>query len=164
MLKRTKRVLAVSLFVFCFFLIEGVKAMPNNTEIKLPEPVRKGTCSVEEAIQKRKSVRDFSDRSLTMEEVSKILWAAGGITVDGVTGPTRAYPSAGALYPHEIYLVAGKVNSLEAGIYRYNWQDNSLVLIKKGDARAALSAAAAGQGMIIEAPITLVVTASVAKV
>ncbi len=132
-------------------------------EIKLPAPKHRGTLSVEQAIYDRRSVRRFAKVPISLEDVSQILWAAGGSTVDGMTGPTRAYPSAGAVYPLEIYLVAGNVTGLSPGIYLYDWKKNMLILMKKGDLRAQLAKAALSQGMIREAPVTIVVTAVHAK-
>ncbi len=132
--------------------------------IKLPEPETRGRVSVEEAIYKRRSVRSFADAPLSLKEVSQLLWAAGGKTVDGITGPTRAYPSAGAVYPLEVYLVAGNVTGLDPGVYRYNWKDNSLIPVREGDFRADLSMASLGQRMITQAPATLVVTMIPAKI
>ncbi|MFH1665694.1 MAG: SagB/ThcOx family dehydrogenase [Candidatus Omnitrophota bacterium] len=128
-------------------------------EIKLPAPRTVGEMSLEEAIYGRKSVRDFLAAPLTMEEVGQLLWAAGGETVDGVTGATRAYPSAGGIYPLDIYLVAGKVTGLEPGIYRYDWKKHAIKMVRQGDHRKDLEAAARGQRMIGEAPVTIVVTA-----
>lgn len=127
--------------------------------IKLPKPEMDSGTSVEQAIFGRKSVRSFSDDPLNIDQVGQILWSAGGATVDGITGPTRAYPSAGAVYPLEIYLVAGNVKGLEPGIYKYNWRRHGLTLVKKGDMREALSKAALSQQMVSEAPVTIVVTA-----
>ena len=119
--------------------------------------------SVEEAIHGRRSIRGFTKGALTLAEVSQLLWSAGGKTVDGVTGPTRAYPSAGAAYPLEIYLVAGNVKGVEPGVYRYNWKENSITQIKKGDLRNALAGAAYGQSMMKQAPVTIVITAAFEK-
>jgi SagB-type dehydrogenase family enzyme len=127
--------------------------------VKLPDPKHMGRVSVEEAIYKRRSIRSFGGTPLTLEQVSQLLWAAAGKTVDGVTGPTRAYPSAGATYPLEIYLVAGNVEELEPGVYHYNWKNNSLKQIRKGDMRNALARAAYGQSMVKQAPATIVVNA-----
>lgn len=127
--------------------------------IKLPEPKYKGKVSVEEAIFKRRSIRSYKDEPLTLQEVSQLLWAAGGKTIDGITGATRAYPSAGGIYPLEIYLIVGKVKGLTAGIYHYQWRDHSLVLIREGDVRQQLMKAALGQRMVARAPIDLVFTA-----
>jgi SagB-type dehydrogenase family enzyme len=100
----------------------------SNTSIKLPAPVLKGEVSLEETLQKRRSVRGFSDEALTLDEVSQLLWAAQGITDDD---GFRTAPSAGALYPLEIYVVSKNVDGLAAGVYSYSpWQHE---LIKVGD-------------------------------
>jgi len=127
--------------------------------VALPEPRYSGDLSVEEAIFKRRSTRHYKDESLTLQEVSQLLWAAGGKTIDGVTGATRAYPSAGGIYPLEIYLVAGDVEGLKAGVYRYLWREHALHMVKEGDLRRSLMEAALGQGAIGDAPISLVFTA-----
>jgi SagB-type dehydrogenase family enzyme len=127
--------------------------------IELPSPKHKGQVSVEEAIFNRRSIRRYKDGPLTLEEVSQLLWAAGGKTVDGVTGATRAYPSAGGIYPLEIYLIAGDVEGLTSGIYHYQWRDHSVALMEAGDVRKELTKAALGQGMVARAPMSLVFTA-----
>jgi SagB-type dehydrogenase family enzyme len=114
---------------------------------------------VEEAIFRRRSIRHYQDEPLTLEEVSQLLWAAGGKTIDGITGATRAYPSAGATYPLEIYLAAGDVQGLDAGLYRYQWKDHSIILVENGDVRHSLTQAALGQSMVARAPISLVFAA-----
>lgn len=146
-----------------FFVCADIAAQPAGEVITLPKPSHKGNVSVEEAIFKRRSLRDFSDKPLTLQEISQLLWAAGGKTVDGMTGPTRAYPSAGAIYPLEVYLVAGKVSGIDPGIYHYEWRKHQLELVKKGDFRGDLAKAALSQRMIQDAPATLVVTAQHAK-
>jgi SagB-type dehydrogenase family enzyme len=130
---------------------------------KLPEPRYEGEVSVEEAIFQRRSIRHYRDDPLTVDEVSQLLWAAGGKTIDGITGATRAYPSAGAAYPLEIYLAAGNVQGLPAGLYRYQWEDHSIVLVKDGDVRNSLTKAALGQSMVASAPISLVFAAVYAR-
>jgi hypothetical protein len=84
--------------------------------IALPAPATDGRTSVEEALQRRRSLRGFRRSELTLGEVAQILWACQGVTIgDG----RRTAPSAGALYPLEIYLAAGNVRGLPAGVYRY---------------------------------------------
>ena len=96
----------VVLMILVVFLSVNVCA---EEVISLPKPKLDSGTSVEQDIFGRKSIRNFSDGALNMEQVAQLLWSAGGATVDGMTGPTRAYPSAGAIYPLEIYLVAGNV-------------------------------------------------------
>lgn len=151
-----------------FFLHEhfAVQLQPEVTEvavekknIKLPPPRHRGEISVEEAIFERRSVRRYKDEPLTLKEVSQLLWSAGGKTVDGISGPTRSFPSAGGIYPLEIYLVAGNVNGLGDGIYRYMWRDHSISLVRRGDLRHELTRAALGQRMVADAPVSIVFTA-----
>lgn len=127
--------------------------------IKLPKPQLKGKLSVEEAIYNRRSIRTYKDEPLTLAEVGQLLWASGGVVCDGVTGATRAYPSAGASYPFEIYLVVGNVNGLEPGVYRYLWNQHGLELKISGDKRKDLCGASWFQQMIKNAPVSIVFTA-----
>ncbi len=128
-------------------------------EVLLPKPDLKGETSVEEAIYRRSSVRRYEKGPLSLKELSQLLWSAVGLTIDGVTGPSRAYPSAGGLYPLEIFAVAGDVESLKPGIYRYDPVGHSLVSHKEGDHREGLRSAALGQSSISGAALDLVLTA-----
>ena len=130
-----------------------------NSNIVLPEPNKDGKLSVEEAIDKRISRRDFLEEPLSKESIAQILWAAQGISVDNVTGATRTAPSAGATYPIEIYLVAGEVENIPEGIYHYKYQKHELHAVAEGDSREELSAAALGQDFIASAPASIVLAA-----
>ena len=105
---------------------------------------------METALQHRRSVREFSAEPLTIDELSQLLWSAQGIT--DARGH-RTAPSAGALYPLELYLATGE------GLYRYIPRDHALQCVRVGDLRPQLSDAALGQGFIAEAPATIIFTA-----
>ncbi len=122
-------------------------------ERPLAKPALKGEVSLEEALARRRSVRDFSARPLQVSQVAQLLWAAQGITGDG---GKRAAPSAGALYPLSVYLVVGDVKGLSAGVYRYRPVEHALVKIKGADHRAALSRACGGQRWVGQAPASFV--------
>lgn len=124
--------------------------------IRLPEPRRQSNVSVESALQNRRSVREYRDEPLTLAEVSQLLWAA-----QGITGPEdkRTAPSAGALYPLEVYLVAGRVNDLASGIYHYRPQQHELVRVVEGDKRIKLASAALDQDCVRNGAVTVVLTA-----
>jgi len=121
--------------------------------IKLPEPNYNGNISVEKALLIRRSIRDYKDEPLTLEEVSQLLWAAQGITKTDMIDSQylihyRTTPSAGALYPLELYIVAGNVINLPEGIYKYKPVEHELIKIAEGDKRIQLSVAALNQACI----------------
>ena len=141
----------------------------DKTTIKLSEPKLKSNVSIEEALQQRRSVREFAEEPLTLQEISQLLWAAYGITQHTVNGPDflrggfRTAPSAGALYPLEFYVITGDVDGLEPGIYHYNSEKHELSKILDGDKRKDISEAALQQEMFVSAPATIVITAEVAR-
>ena len=104
---------------------------------------------VDEALAKRRFVRTFSDRHLSLEQVSQLLWAANG--TNDPTQRLRTAPSAGGLYPIEVYLVDN------TGVYHYLPVEHALDPVKKGDLRAGLSPRGAEAGSVAQAPVTLVV-------
>jgi SagB-type dehydrogenase family enzyme len=132
-----------------------VRGNPANV-IKLPEPRQESKTSVELALRQRRSVREFRKEALTLAEVSQLLWSA-----QGITNPEgkRTAPSAGALYPLEVLLVAGGQDELPAGVYRYRPQGHDLTPVLQGDQRAKLAAAALEQDWLNDAPITVVIAA-----
>jgi SagB-type dehydrogenase family enzyme len=122
--------------------------------IVLPSPIRSGHMSLEEALARRRSVRDFSAKPLPDQELSQLLWAAQGIThPDGL----RTAPSAGALYPLELYVANA------AGFYAYDPQHHELRRRSEADLRPALSRAALEQKFVHEAPAVFVITAVYAR-
>ena len=124
--------------------------------IKLPAPAQNSDTSIEEAMLKRRSVRRYKDATLTLAEISQLLWAAQGITnLDGL----RTAPSAGALYPLEVYLVAGNVDGLPDGVYNYKPHRHELERTADGDKRTELSKAALGQAPIKKAAAVIVISA-----
>jgi SagB-type dehydrogenase family enzyme len=121
--------------------------------VQLPSPHYDGKVSVEAALKSRRSIREFSNKPLTLPEVSQILWAAQGVTD---SEGRRTAPSAGGLYPLETYLAAGNVEGLSNGIYHYQAKINSLVRISTGDPRPKLWKAALEQTPVKEGAIILI--------
>lgn len=131
--------------------------MDKNKEIKLPPPQTKGEMSLEEAIAGRSSVREYSADALSMAQLSQMLWAAQGITHGG---GFRAAPSAGATYPLELFVVAGRVEGLDAGIYRYDVPGHSLHLHMEGaQGQKLIEASSFKQDFIAQAPADIVICA-----
>jgi SagB-type dehydrogenase family enzyme len=163
-------ILVISLiFVLNFLDCSGKKLNEQDTipeVIQLPQPRLKSDVSIEEAFSRRRSVRDYKDESITLNEVSQLLWAAYGITQKAVNGPAslrggfRTSPSAGALYPLEFYLVAGKVEGLKPGVYKYDSEKHELRMVLEGDKRKNVFNASLSQEMFLYAPATIVITAN----
>jgi SagB-type dehydrogenase family enzyme len=116
-----------------------------------------GTYPLEQLIKQRRSVRDFDPASLTLAETGQLLWSAQGVTDNR---SLRAAPSAGALYPLELYVVAGRVAGLDPGIYHYAAESHQLVKTVDGDLRRALSGTALSQNWMCDAAMMIVFTAN----
>ena len=123
-------------------------------EIELPKPKGEGSTSIEETLNQRRSVRDYKKGPLGLEQIAQLLWAASGKNLY-----RRTAPSAGATYPLEIYLVAGEVEGLAAGIHHYSSPGHRLERLREQDIRNRLSAAALDQRMIARAPASIIIAA-----
>ncbi len=118
--------------------------------VALPGPRLKGSLSLEEALLRRRSYREYTGEPLTLEEVSQLLWAS-----QGVTHPYgfRTAPSAGALYPLEVYVHPTNVLGLEVGIYRYDPGRHALLEVRKGDFSREIYRAGLSQEQILSASL-----------
>ncbi|HEY96557.1 MAG TPA: SagB/ThcOx family dehydrogenase [Dehalococcoidia bacterium] len=124
--------------------------------ISLHEPKYESDFSIEQSLLERRSSRSYSTEPLTLDEVSQLLWAGQGIT--NKSG-YRTAPSAGALYPLELYIVVGNVEDLAPGIYHYLPGSHGLELITEGDMRGKLAEAALSQSSVREGAMSIVITA-----
>jgi SagB-type dehydrogenase family enzyme len=130
----------------CIDVTGANRHVPNAGEsIELPAPSREGDVAVERALAERRSVRDYAEVPLPLAALAQLAWAAQGVTH---ASGYRAAPSAGALYPLELYVVAGDVPGLEAGIYHYVPAEHRLVRHAGGDPRGAVARAALFQSWI----------------
>ena len=133
-------------------------------KIKLPQPSYRSETSIEEALKRRRSIREYEDKPLTIKHVSQLFWAAQGVTKPDPwlrAGGFKTAPSAGATYPLEVYMVVkkGGVEGLEPGIYHYLPKTHEIELIKKGDYSKELMKAALDQECVEAAPVNMVITA-----
>lgn len=136
----------------------GADATALASLTALPPPVRTGSMALEAALQRRRSLRQFADTPLRLAELGQLLWATQGVTD---AAGHRTVPSAGALYPLALYVVAGAVQGLPAGLYRYEPAGHGLLGAARpaGDVRTAVTATAARQGWLQQAPALLLITA-----
>lgn len=118
--------------------------------VKLPSPHRRSTRSLEDVMARRRSVRQLASRPLRWEEIGQLLWAAYGITEpkEGL----KTTPSAGALYPLELYVMTPD------GVYHYRPTAHEVVQTSRRDVRAELRKAALDQECM-DAPCVILIAA-----
>jgi len=142
-------------------IISGLKGkgeVVKMNRVKLPEPDYRGL-SVEEAVDLRRSVREFINKPLELKMLSQLLHAAQGITGRFGKHRLRAAPSAGALYPFEIYIVVNQVKNLERGIYHYIPEEHALEAVRLGDFGRDITKVALGQGVMRDCAAVFVLSA-----
>ncbi|MBN2226659.1 MAG: SagB/ThcOx family dehydrogenase [candidate division Zixibacteria bacterium] len=120
---------------------------------------------VAKAMQLRRSVRTYSDKALTLPQLTRVCLAACGITheLGAMDIALRAAPSGGALYPIELYVIAHTVDSLADGLYHYQVKDTTLELIREGDFGDEINDAAFDQDWVGTTAVTLVLSARFAR-
>ncbi len=136
--------------MFIINLLSLVLITKGGEMVDLPKP-QFTNVSLEECIQKRRSVRNFENKELSLQQISNILWSAQGIT-DSVR-ELRAVPSAGATYPLEIFVAK------RDGLFRYIPDGHKLKKEIDGDIRKEIAKAALSQMFIADAGIVIVITA-----
>jgi SagB-type dehydrogenase family enzyme len=130
-------------------------------------------------VSRRRSVRSFGATPISLLELSRLLWASAGITASYIAPHGqdfyRAAPTAGALYPIETYVVANRIEDLEPGLYHYRVAgmdilerpivegSHALELIRSGDLRKEVAAAALDQPFCAKAGAVFLWTAVFAR-
>jgi SagB-type dehydrogenase family enzyme len=140
------------------------KILEKEEPLNLPAPMLEGHVSLEKAIKQRRTARSFADKPLMVAQLSQVLWAAQGITDD--RGLKRAAPSAGALYPIDVYAVVGNngIQGVAQGIYHYDPLHHSIEKIFDTDARGDVAVASLRQMWMATAPVILVLTAEYGRI
>lgn len=135
----------------CCALVLGLTAAASATEIvQLPEPQKTGGAALLDCLASRHATREFADVELTDQQLSDLLWAAGGVNrADG----RFVYPTAMNVQDMLIYVVS------RAGAFRYDPQGNALVQVASGDSRAT----AGMQPFVASAAVNLVYVQDTAR-
>lgn len=102
---------------------------PEQSRITLPVPDFEGKI-LEKTILERRSIREYSEEELSLYELSMILWAGNGITDER---GLRSAPSAGGLYPIDMYIVPNRVENASCGLYKYIPGSHEIVLVEEGE-------------------------------
>ncbi|MDP8239343.1 MAG: SagB/ThcOx family dehydrogenase [Candidatus Hatepunaea meridiana] len=169
--KLTKLIILIAITITASIM----SAQTQNT-IKLPAPRLDSEFSIEGTLLERRSVREYSKDALTLEQLSQLLWACQGINLPDKRTHTeklheyglRTAPSAGALYPLEVFVIVKNVTGLPPGSYHYHSgpgiEDNNLELLRDGNLTQELAGAALGQDCIKNAAVNIIIGAVVERV
>jgi len=132
--------------------------------MELPVVNTTGTITVEQAIGQRRTVRSFIPKMLSLDQLAQLLWAVQGIT--GKRNAFRSAPSAGALYPMDVYVVAGQggVDKIKAGVYHYEASEHVLTVMAENDLRVEVAEASLSQMWMARAPVNFIITAEYKRV
>ena len=141
------------------------KEYPNAPRVKLPsiESIPQNGREFDEVVSSRRSVRDFADMDLDLDDLSKILHQSYGITGEAPGNKEfrqnfRAAPSAGALYPAEIYIAIRKVSGVDPGIYHYNVPNHELELMIPDDPTEKIKEVCCGQEHVSKTSIVILIS------
>ena len=135
---------------------EVYKQYEDRNKEKIPFPEQVKTLSFDETLRNRRSIRGFSDKPVSLEQLGYLLWSSTGIQrVEGGYAFRNA-PSAGALYPIETYLFAKNIEGLERGLYHYNIKSHLLEALDVGDFSISLVRACLGQMMLASAQVVFI--------
>ncbi len=147
-------------------MLKGFKQYSYAKKIKLftPEDKEENEKTFKEVIESRRSVKNFSKEPLSMRELSQVLWQSYGTTgkehEPGVGDRLqRVVPSAGGLYPAEVYLGIRNVIGLDQGIYHYNVPNHELEMLTPGDPTSQLQKICCDQPYTQEAGVVVLISA-----
>lgn len=171
--------LVTTIFVILLFLIffisqrQSSKFNPSNIAseslnsaeaIDLPHPSTSGRFSVEAALQSNQPYYEFENKTLTLAQISQMLWAGQGITTEW-GGRTATSPRSS--YPLTLFLLVEDVEDLEDGLYRYYPGDlqpaHQLIPLEKGEFIEPL-AQVVSQNSILTAPAVIIITGDNTKI
>lgn len=133
------------------------KEYPKQPRLSLPPPQAE-TLSLDQCLHRRKSVRRFAARPLTISQLSYLLWAVAGIQRSIGDFHFRPAPSAGALYPIETYIIVNNVEGIPMGLYHYAIRPHALEELRVGDLGKEIVYAAQGQKMHADAAVVFIWT------
>ena len=118
---------------------------PGATLIDLdsPKTLRGPSMTLIEAIGRRRSVREYAEEPLTLQELSFLLWATQGVHEVAEDGSYafRSVPSAGGRHPFETYLIVKWVTGLKPGLYRYLALEHKLCFLSTAEELTSRSSA-----------------------
>ena len=140
------------LFLLVLAFVININAQELQT-IKLVEPSTKGGSTIMEALSNRKSVREFSNKKLSDQDLADVVWAAGGI--NRKEAGLRTSPSWRNFQDVDIYVC------FKEGVYLYNAKAHALEPVMKGNFYPMI---VSGQDFVNDAPIVLLLVSDFDKI
>ena len=138
---------------------ELYKIYQTHEIIKLPKPTNLSSKTFFELIKSRQSIRKYKKKEINLEQLSYLLWCSYGVQRTEFDFEFRTIPSAGALYPLEIYFFANNIHELEKGFYHYNIKNHFLEVIRKGDFLREIIFGCLHQNFIANSSLIIFITA-----
>jgi len=140
------------------------KSYPNAIKtIKLLSPEFDDQIKFWNVVLNRKSTRKFRQEPITQSNLSQVLFGMTGLTRFSPQLAFRTVPSAGGLFPIEIYPIINNVEELDKGIYHYNIAKHTLELLKEGDFRAEVAQGCLDQQIAYNSAVNFVWTAIIER-
>jgi SagB-type dehydrogenase family enzyme len=147
--------------------LHQVKPFKDAPQIPLPEELPVAERSFDDVLRYRTSAREFSGDGIRLDQLAKVLFMSYGITRDNAgtnfPRPFRTVPSGGALYPLDIYVYASRVSGLDAGLYHYNPETNTLEVLRKADEIRQISGFFVQGDLALKAAAVLFVAATFSR-
>ncbi len=128
-------------------------------DLPAPENIDHGSYDLRQAIEERRSLRRYTEDSLSLEELSYLLWLTQGVKkIDEKRHVTwRTVPSAGCRHPFETYLSINRVAGLEPGLYRFAALEHKLVTLDLSETfNDQLTEACLGQRQVQTSAVTFI--------
>ncbi|HUT82322.1 MAG TPA: SagB/ThcOx family dehydrogenase [Candidatus Bathyarchaeia archaeon] len=126
-------------------------------DLPSPDSIQVNDVDLREAIERRESVRKYSDKALTLTELAWLLWSTQGIKEIGKIWTKRTVPSAGARHAFETFLLINNVEGLKPGVYRYLALEHKLIEYDLNEGIAdKIVEGAYGQSMVKNDAVTFI--------
>jgi len=130
----------------------------GTVDLPAPTAIPFGTTPLKEAIETRRSLRQYADTPLSLSELSYLLWCTQGVSESTPGKATfRTVPSAGARHPFETALLVNRVDGLEPGLHWFVASEHRLVELEAKSAMAErITEAAYNQSFILRSAATFI--------
>lgn len=129
-------------------------------DLPKPEDINTKEINLRNAIERRESLRRYSDQPLSLKELSFLLWTTQGVKEMTDNATLRTVPSAGARHAFETYLLINNIEDLNPGLYRFLAIDHQLIEMNlESNIADRVTAACLGQRFVKTSAVTFIWTA-----